>query len=100
MKADGTGCPVRFLLLVIEQSRRQPVVDLQESLDLLSLWIRGTVSHYHWAHPWTGRTYTISRMYRIHICRDLTLPIMSISTLLFHFFLCLFASEESKCPFD
>jgi len=27
MKADGTGCPVRFLLLVIEQSRRQPVID-------------------------------------------------------------------------
>jgi hypothetical protein len=55
MKADGTGCPVRFLLLVIEQSRRQPVIDLQESLDLLSLWIRGTVSHYHWAHPTHGQ---------------------------------------------
>ena len=35
------------------------MIDLQESLDLLSLWIRGTVSHYHWAHPtrgWEGHT--------------------------------------------
>ena len=31
------------------------MIDLQESLDLLSLWIRGTVSHYHWAHPTHGQ---------------------------------------------
>ena len=69
MKADGTRCPIRFLLLVIEQSRRQPVIDLQESLDLLSLWIRGTVSHYHWAHPVDGKD--------IHHQQDVQNPYMS-----------------------
>ena len=39
-------------------------------------------------------------MYRIQICRDLTVLCISISTL-FYFFLCLFVSEESKtCPRD
>ena len=65
----GRDVPSVFLLLVIEQSRRQPVIDLQESLDLLSLWIRGTVSHYHWTHPVDGKD--------IHHQQDVQNPYMS-----------------------
>ena len=65
----GRDVPSVFLLLVIEQSRRQPVIDLQESLDLLSLWICGTVSHYHWAHPVDGKD--------IHHQQDVQNPYMS-----------------------